>query len=618
MHALRTRTAGAALAVAIAGCSIVRPYTARPEVCDDGVDQDVDGALDCADPDCAAACDEHAQCANDRDDDLDGRVDCTDPDCDGAAECAEEAALCGDGRDNDLDGRTDARDAGCWPVSRITTERCASNLASSLELGPRDFVGGALAVDPLGIGEGEWMSVPSTPGVTTPTPSIVSRTLATGALDGTRATAVFWLDGDAAPTSVLDPAVVLSLAGGASARSSSRTIDLAVGGAGTILTGALVREPPLGRALSVGPGQRARVTLTVEIEGRTVRAAFQRDGEPEPTRFEAELGEAWVDGPGIEIGASAARGGGVWLERASIERPRHVRCGTSNPPIGIALRDGLERTDTAIQAVARGEGATLCGIAGMRVSTWHEIVAIRSEDDGATWARGDTLALGTGFSSSDGRWHSLAWDPVTARFFAASTDDTRLVVQSSADCLTWEEESTAAADVALDTFLVFGRSAPSYRIDSTGHEARLFVGLTGGDVAFVPWRSPWGDPGTWSAGDAEDDEGTWDTMRLPIELRYATRVEHLGAPVRVGDGGTSIRVRTSAGWTDLASLAARPSDEPGAYDAVLLLGPASFVEDAEPPAPGVWSGRLFHTGTSDAADVGWGWTRVRIDPPGAP
>jgi len=53
-----------------------------PEACTDHDDNDLDGLIDCDDPDCATsfACHE-AACANAADDDHDGATDCDDPDC---------------------------------------------------------------------------------------------------------------------------------------------------------------------------------------------------------------------------------------------------------------------------------------------------------------------------------------------------------------------------------------------------------------------------------------------------------------------------------------------------------------------------------------------------------
>jgi len=81
------------------------------EVCDNGFDDDLDGDVDCEDPDCAAAAVCLPElCDNDLDDDLDGDVDCEDTEC--AAACAPDE-VCDNGLDDDLDGRLDCEDFDC-------------------------------------------------------------------------------------------------------------------------------------------------------------------------------------------------------------------------------------------------------------------------------------------------------------------------------------------------------------------------------------------------------------------------------------------------------------------------------------------------------------------------
>ncbi len=79
--------------------------------CDDLVDNDLDGLFDCRDPDCAIdpLCAE-LDCTNGVDDDGDGSTDCTDPDCDVESSCFED---CANGTDDDLDGATDCDDGSC-------------------------------------------------------------------------------------------------------------------------------------------------------------------------------------------------------------------------------------------------------------------------------------------------------------------------------------------------------------------------------------------------------------------------------------------------------------------------------------------------------------------------
>ncbi|GMV40409.1 MAG: hypothetical protein AMXMBFR64_21250 [Myxococcales bacterium] len=80
------------------------------EICGNGKDDDVDGLTDCADSDCAGKPGCIENCINGVDDDLDGKTDCADPDCVGTVACVED---CDDGKDNDLDGKTDCADHDC-------------------------------------------------------------------------------------------------------------------------------------------------------------------------------------------------------------------------------------------------------------------------------------------------------------------------------------------------------------------------------------------------------------------------------------------------------------------------------------------------------------------------
>ena len=81
--------------------------------CADGIDNDGNGVSDCADPDCQQTfvCGE-SSCGNGIDDDSDGLVDCEDIDCLGSPACVE--LDCADNSDNDGDGLTDCDDDDCW------------------------------------------------------------------------------------------------------------------------------------------------------------------------------------------------------------------------------------------------------------------------------------------------------------------------------------------------------------------------------------------------------------------------------------------------------------------------------------------------------------------------
>lgn len=87
----------AALALALSGAGCATDDGGEgpdPEVCDDGVDDDGDGATDCSDADCFQAPRCFAlylapfeDCEGGADEDEDGVVDCDDPDCSTFAGC---------------------------------------------------------------------------------------------------------------------------------------------------------------------------------------------------------------------------------------------------------------------------------------------------------------------------------------------------------------------------------------------------------------------------------------------------------------------------------------------------------------------------------------------------
>jgi hypothetical protein len=119
LHALRLSALG--LALALAGCP-VRPTPT--ELCDNGLDDDGDGFVDCRDGACAALPSCIEDCDDGLDNDQDGDADCADPDCDVHAACVED---CDNDRDDDGDGLVDCADSACDGLSGCV-EDCANGL----------------------------------------------------------------------------------------------------------------------------------------------------------------------------------------------------------------------------------------------------------------------------------------------------------------------------------------------------------------------------------------------------------------------------------------------------------------------------------------------------------
>lgn len=105
------------------GAPILAVCETSRDACLDGLDNDADGAADCADSDCADFCDpaeaDATTCRDNLDNDGDGFFDCTDPGC--AGECEQSQEECRDGLNNDADPGVDCTDPGCrWLCDRAS------------------------------------------------------------------------------------------------------------------------------------------------------------------------------------------------------------------------------------------------------------------------------------------------------------------------------------------------------------------------------------------------------------------------------------------------------------------------------------------------------------------
>jgi hypothetical protein len=101
--------------------------TCLPESnCTDGIDNDQDGSEDCADTDCdpAVVIECRAEnCADGVDNNNDGLADCNDPACAQALNCADPE-ICNDGLDNDKDGFADCTDPDCAAAANCQGNQC--------------------------------------------------------------------------------------------------------------------------------------------------------------------------------------------------------------------------------------------------------------------------------------------------------------------------------------------------------------------------------------------------------------------------------------------------------------------------------------------------------------
>lgn len=98
-----------------------------PEDCGNGVDDNANGLVDCADPECALnlLC-QTEDCGNGVDDDGDGLIDCDDPQCVGSGSCDSED--CVNGVDDDGDGLADCADPDCAAHPTCQPEDCGNGV----------------------------------------------------------------------------------------------------------------------------------------------------------------------------------------------------------------------------------------------------------------------------------------------------------------------------------------------------------------------------------------------------------------------------------------------------------------------------------------------------------
>ena len=90
------------------------------EICNNGLDDDSNGKIDCADSACVnnIVCKAPAQevCNNNVDDDKDDKIDCLDSDCTGSIFCKKESfvEICDNSLDDDSNGKIDCADSACF------------------------------------------------------------------------------------------------------------------------------------------------------------------------------------------------------------------------------------------------------------------------------------------------------------------------------------------------------------------------------------------------------------------------------------------------------------------------------------------------------------------------
>ena len=97
----------------------------KDEICDNQIDDNGDGLIDCQDPLCKIACTPEI-CDNQIDDNGDGLIDCQDPQCQNVLHCQPE--ICDNQIDDNGDGLIDCQDPQCQNVLHCQPEICDNQI----------------------------------------------------------------------------------------------------------------------------------------------------------------------------------------------------------------------------------------------------------------------------------------------------------------------------------------------------------------------------------------------------------------------------------------------------------------------------------------------------------
>jgi hypothetical protein len=516
-----------AITSCIAGCSVALGYPPpTSEICDNGIDDDLDGLADCTQRSACATsphCDESTHCAdgvdNDRngltdcddrhacatsaacseamhcfdtvDNDRNGLTDCDDPLCDG--QCPEDTIQrCSDSRDNDGDGYTDFVDARCWPYAHVEIERCPT------------IQGGAWGAHPTLL---DWTTAP--PVQAMPDPTNAARTvLGVGEDTGGSLTYAHPTEGGWPGTHVtvevyLDRAPVFGDVGAASAN-----------------------------LRAYGPRGEQWFTWRIDqVEGLSV----QSDGD---ARYETGVSSAgwWtvdttisVEGSGLALRVVATGPGGSRHDLTVHPMTAWGRSAEVSFSINLTTNNGGGQQSDHGQVLlgdatfARPDAPACDGIARLGTAS---LFAAGATEGGVTAPSGTCLVTPTGAqfaadttqgsfaftadplgTATPTHWSAVTWDAMRSVFreMGIGIGDDMLVLRESDDCANWR---SIGAPFSIAGAPMGEVQAPAWT-DMFGYQLwqprasgpasfELWVGLlTPNQILFA--TSPTGDAGTFSA-----------------------------------------------------------------------------------------------------------------------
>lgn len=517
-------------------------------------------------------------CSNGADDDLDGRVDCLDPDCDGR--CEELDDRCADVRDNDGDGLSDGLDPACWTEASLRITRCAG-------------VDGTTATLPSGATFG-WNGVAERIddggriyfGAATAPARIAWATPLTGRLEGSRVElGVRW--GATVPAAVwLVPAA--SIDADLTIAPDTERVGAQLAGAGLRLFSRIERV-----AYAVDP-RTADHEIRVAISFEATELVFEvHVGEMGAVPVRAPIPPQWgPDEPLALLFEAEPHDVPVLLRDVIVERPARTRCDREVPEL---TADG----ENVVLDASRDADGRVCVLATIEPAdaTTRRVRAYSGTDGsftevGVVETEGVVLGASIAWDDARGEWFGLIAGVDAPTTLDPSPDFVRSVRGPSCASLVVGEES-GFPRVGLDAggldyaVLEDGRHRATF--DYYGETANRF-GLREG---FSPDGAPgsWGDLANIDLGDAYDALRT-RTDRLSIDTVGRDRLLFV-----VIEGDVRLYRERDDGWDVLPEPVFLIQDEPGTFDRSRISPPRLVMDDAV-SADGRWRGRLWYGGSS--------------------
>jgi hypothetical protein len=527
------------------------------------------------------------RCKDGIDNDLNGKTDCADPSCDGR--CPEQSLeACTDGRDNDGDGLIDFADPRCWPFANLSIGRCASVRATTFT---SSFDPASAAVDWY-TGDGSPLKIETS----TTGPSVLdvylaqvgSNALFFGSWTGLSLEFDYdKLDG-----------VQVELVSEAIAPARAPTRDM----------GTLIFSDEMGASLLVNGGLFQGNTVTDRSTDEFCHASITVDREMVRAETRCSGGTFVISAPRALLKSETTPlfrvvFDGGRIAHLSLRLPGYDPCAVAVPQIpGTDLSGQPNVAANAVAVDDRGDDCAITSVCGV-----VDRMASFASPDGDHWSLASTM-----FHTQDAEVAGIAWDGAASVYRAVIADAMgNFFVEHSADCATWEGFTKAFGPVDRGMFPLDicygGRNEVSYVIRTIGgnvrHEIYYTVRPNPAQFSEVElWRASSTDGTSFrQEGEPIVRFGGEDGIENPLFVRgIGPRdlvLTHQLSSV-VGRDGIVLRVAEDdegatwmqAGPTPLIG----PTDVPGTFDRLAIFSAALFQRN------GGWSMLYSAHGDYDA------------------